>query len=297
MSTASRHHPHVERRQRPRAGTHAFFSQLVFSGAKKRRGGIRALLLPVTLALHIVVLAAVVLVPLFTSEELPQPTTAGGILAFFVEPVAAPPPPPPPPAPPKAAAVAVPKVTKVEAPRPVVIPRFVAPIEIPPEIPQPQVAGSEGLVAAPDSGVAGGVEGGTPGGVVGGVPGGVEGGVVGGVAGGVEGGVIAEVPEPEPPPSAPVRVGGKIKEPKKLKNVAPEYPDIAKQARVQGVVVLEAIIDPSGRVDNVRVLRGIPLLNEAAVNAVRRWVYSPTLLNGVPVPVIMTVTVNFTLGP
>jgi periplasmic protein TonB len=292
MSTASQDHATVERRQSPRTGTRRFFEQLVFSGVKKHRGRIRALLLPLTLALHVVVLAAVVLVPLLTSQDLPEPTTAGGILAFFVEPVAAPPPPPPPPAPPKAAAVAVPK-TKVEAPRPIVAPTFVAPIEIPPDIPQPQVAGSEGLATAPDSGVTGGVEGGTPGGVVGGVPGGVEGGVVGGVAGGVEGGVIAE----EPPPSAPVRVGGKIKEPKKLKNVAPEYPDIAKQARVQGVVVLEAIIDPSGRVDNVRVLRGIPLLNEAALAAVRRWVYSPTLLNGTPVPVIMTVTVNFTLGP
>ena len=212
MSTASQDHPHVERRRRPRAGTHQFFDQLVFSGVKKHRGRVRALLLPATLALHVVVLAAVVLVPLLTPQDLPKPTTAGGILAFFVEPAAAPPPPPPPPAPPKAAAVAVPKPTKVEAPRPVVAPRFVAPIEIPPDIPQPQVAGSEGLAAAPDTGVAGGVEGGTPGGVVGGVPGGVEGGVVGGVAGGVEGGVIAEE---EPPPSAPVRVGGKIKEPTK----------------------------------------------------------------------------------
>ncbi|HET8647139.1 MAG TPA: energy transducer TonB, partial [Vicinamibacteria bacterium] len=76
----------------------------------------------------------------------------------------------------------------------------------------------------------------------------------------------------------------------------PVYPEMAKQARVQGTVVLEATIDPSGRVDNVRVLRGIPLLNEAALDAVRKWVYSPTLLNGTPVPVIMTVTVNFTLS-
>ena len=126
------------------------------------------------------------------------------------------------------------------------------------------------------------------------VVGGVEGGTVGGVSGGVIGGV-PEAPEP-PKPTGPVRVGGQIKEPRKLKNVPPVYPDVAKQARIQGVVVLEATIDPSGRVDNVRVLRGIPMLNESAVDAVRKWTYSPTLLNGVPVPVIMTVTVNFTLG-
>jgi TonB family protein len=92
-----------------------------------------------------------------------------------------------------------------------------------------------------------------------------------------------------------VRVGGAVKEPRKLKDVRPLYPDIAKQARVQGVVILEARIGPRGDVTAVRVLRGIPLLNEAAVDAVKQWAYEPTLLNGVPVPVIMTVTVNFRL--
>jgi len=72
-------------------------------------------------------------------------------------------------------------------------------------------------------------------------------------------------------------------------------PDIAKQARVQGVLILECTISPQGRVTDVKVLRGIPLLDEAAKEAVRQWVYTPTLLNGVPVPVIMTVTVNFRL--
>ena len=99
-----------------------------------------------------------------------------------------------------------------------------------------------------------------------------------------------------PPQEAPVRVGGNIKEPKKIKHVNPEYPDIAKQARVQGIVILECVISPQGKVSNVTVLRGIPLLDQAAQDAVRQWVYSPTLLNGVPVPVIMTVTVNFKLN-
>ena len=90
-----------------------------------------------------------------------------------------------------------------------------------------------------------------------------------------------------------VRVGGNIREPTKLKNVNPTYPDIARQARVQGIVILECTISPQGRVTDVKVLRGIPLLDQSAIDAVKQWVYTPTLLNGVPVPVIMTVTVNF----
>ena len=130
-----------------------------------------------------------------------------------------------------------------------------------------------------------------------GVEGGVAGGVEGGVPGGVVGGVVGGLPDaPPPPPQQAVRVGGQIKEPKKLKNVNPVYPDIARQARVQGVVILECTISPQGKVTDVKVLRGIPLLDQAAVEAVRQWVYTPTLLNGVPVPVIMTVTVNFKLS-
>jgi protein TonB len=102
-------------------------------------------------------------------------------------------------------------------------------------------------------------------------------------------------PPPPPPPTAPVRVGGNIKTPTKTKDVRPVYPPIAQSARVQGVVILEATIGPDGRVQDVRVLRSIPLLDAAAIEAVRQWQYTPTLLNGVPVPVIMTVTVNFTL--
>jgi periplasmic protein TonB len=77
--------------------------------------------------------------------------------------------------------------------------------------------------------------------------------------------------------------------------VNPVYPPIAQSARVQGVVIVEAIIGPDGRVTEAKVLRSIPLLDAAALDAVKQWVYTPTLLNGVPVPVIMTVTVNFTL--
>ncbi len=93
-----------------------------------------------------------------------------------------------------------------------------------------------------------------------------------------------------------LRVGGEIPEPRKIGHVDAVYPDIAKQARVQGIVILECTIDTQGRVSDVRVLRGIPLLDEAAIEAVRQWVYEPTRLNGVPVPVLMTVTVNFRLN-
>lgn len=127
-----------------------------------------------------------------------------------------------------------------------------------------------------------------------GVPGGVEGGVPGGVVGGVVGG-LPEAPPPPPPPAAPIRVGGNIKTPSKVRDVKPVYPPIAQSARVQGVVIIEATIGPDGRVKDAKVLRSIPLLDQAALDAVKQWVYSPTLLNGVPVPVIMTVTVNFTL--
>ena len=93
-----------------------------------------------------------------------------------------------------------------------------------------------------------------------------------------------------------LRVGGSIREPRKLRNVNPVYPPEAIQARVQGVVILECTISPTGKVVQVKALRGTPLLTEAAIEAVKQWEYTPTVLDGVPVPVIMTVTVNFKLS-
>jgi len=105
-----------------------------------------------------------------------------------------------------------------------------------------------------------------------------------------------EAPAPAPTPRGPVRVGGDIQEPKKIKHVNPAYPETAKRARAQGMVILECNISTEGRVTDVKVLRGVPLLDQAAIDAVRQWVYTPTLLNGTPVPVVMTVTVNFRLN-
>ena len=125
---------------------------------------------------------------------------------------------------------------------------------------------------------------------------GVEGGIPGGVVGGVVGGLPEAPPPPPPPPTQPVRVGGQIKQPTKTKHVNPQYPPIAQSARVQGVVIIEAVIGPNGKVQDARVLRSIPLLDQAALDAVKQWEFTPTLLNNVPVPVIMTVTVQFTLS-
>jgi protein TonB len=108
----------------------------------------------------------------------------------------------------------------------------------------------------------------------------------------------APAPPPPPPPitaPAPIRVGGDIRPPAKTRDADPVYPSIAQTARVQGVVIIEAIISPAGRVLDARILRSIPMLDAAALDAVRQWEYSPTLLNGVPVPVVMTVTINFQL--
>lgn len=102
--------------------------------------------------------------------------------------------------------------------------------------------------------------------------------------------------ETKPAAEVAVPIGGEIKEPKKLKHVPPVYPDAAKQAGAQGSVILECRISPEGNVADVRVVQSIPLLDQAAIDAVKQWVYAPTLLNGRPVPVIMTVTVNFNLS-
>jgi protein TonB len=117
-------------------------------------------------------------------------------------------------------------------------------------------------------------------------------------------GVLSEVgtpsavptPPPPPPPNKPFRVGQGIREPQKILHVPPEYPQPAVLARVEGTVVLEAVLDETGKVDRVRVLNSVPLLNGAAIRAVQRWRYTPTLLNGVPVQVLMTITVKFTLS-
>lgn len=106
----------------------------------------------------------------------------------------------------------------------------------------------------------------------------------------------ATLAEPPPPVRyAPVRVGGTIRPPTRIAGAAPVYPVVAQQARLEGVVMLEATIDERGNVERLRVTQSAPLFDQAALEAVRHWRFTPTLLNGVPVPVLMTVTVKFTL--
>jgi protein TonB len=101
---------------------------------------------------------------------------------------------------------------------------------------------------------------------------------------------------PPPVEKKPLRTGGEIRPPAKTKHVAPVYPAIARQNGVQGTVILEATISEEGTVRDLRVLRSIPLLDSAALDAVRQWQFTPTLLNGQRVPVLMTVTVTFKLN-
>jgi periplasmic protein TonB len=214
--------------------------------------------LPLSIAGHAVVVAVLVFSPWAGSGDLPM--IASPLQAHFIETV--PPSPPPPPSAP--------------APMPVVDTSR-APIAAPPDI-QPESDPAPRAMA--DGGVPGpGVESGAP--------------LLGPL------GVTESVapPPPPPPPPAPklVRVGGVIREPRKVVHVAPVYPEFARQSRAQGVVVLEAILDATGKVESVKVLSSHPLLDDAAVRAVRQWRYTPTELNGVPVPVLMTITVRFSL--
>ena len=226
----------------------------------------RCATLPCSVALHAAAAVALIAVPLLVSAELPGPP--GAVQAFFVRPMVAPPPPPPPP-PASTARAAAPRA----APAPTADSgdRFIAPIEVPSEL-------------RPEEGLDLGIEGGVPGGVAGGVPGGVVGGIVGG---------LPDAVASAPPPVAPVRVGGQIKAPVKVRHVDPVYPTVAREASVQGIVIIEAVIDAAGRIAEARILRGVPILEEAALEAVRQWEYTPTLLGGVPTPVKMTITVTF----
>jgi protein TonB len=254
----------------PSRGTGRFaLDSLVLSGPKASR---RSRVLgpgAVSLLAHVVVIAAIVVLPLALGEDV-LPATSEAVRAFFVPPpevALPPPPPPPPPAGVRSAVKAAPA-----APRPQVEAKFTAPIEIPETI-------------VPEQGIDLGVEGGVPGGVEGGVPGGVVGGVVGGL------------PSEAPPPAAvkPVRVGGMVRTPKLLNRVNPEYPEIAKAARTSALLILEATVGTDGRVQDVKVLRGHPLFDDSAVAAVRQWRYQPLLLNGIPMPFVATVTVQFNI--
>jgi protein TonB len=212
-----------------------------------------------------VILGILVLIPLYFTEALP----ARELMTFLM----APPPPPPPPPPPAPAAVRV--VARVvqrpqEMVQPKAIPKQVARIVEDP-LPPP----------------------GPVGGVVGGIDSGFDAGAVGGVLGGM---IEAAPPPPPPPPQERIRVGGQVQSAKIMNQARPVYPALARQARIQGKVLLEAVINKEGVIEELTVVSGHPLLINAALDAVKQWRYQPTMLNGVAVEVITTIEVNFTLG-
>ena len=219
--------------------------------------------------LQVTLLGILILIPLIYTEALPK--------AMLTTLLVAPPPPPPPPPPPAATPV---KVVKPVA-RLIQAGKLMAPRAIPKEV---NIIKEQEL--PPDMGAVG---------VVGGVPGGVPGGQAGGVLGGIIGGAGSTPPPPKEAPKR-IRVGGQVQTAKLINKVQPVYPPLAKQARIQGTVRLQAIIAKDGSVVELQVLSGHPLLQQAALDAVRQWRYQPTLLNGEPVEVVTTIDVIFTLS-
>ncbi len=218
--------------------------------------------------------AIMVLIPLIYTNTLP----AYQLMSYLVAP-----PPPPPPAPP-------PPVVKVQkiVPREFDAGKLMQPKAIPKKV--QIIEESE----TPSAAIAG---------VVGGVPGGVPGGAAGGIIGGIISSAPTFVPPPPPKVEAPkavapqrIRVGGNVQKANLINAPKPVYPPLAKQARISGVVKLNAIISKDGTIEQLTVSSGHPLLIPAALEAVKQWRYKPTLLNGEPVEVITQIDVNFTLS-
>jgi protein TonB len=243
-----------------------FEDSLIESGGKlkTKRGRTSA----IAFLLEIMILIVMVLIPLIFTEALPRTQ----LMTFLVAP-----PPPPPPPPPAAAPVKVVKVIQTdivngELRTPTKIPQKVQMIKED-EAPPPVMASS---------------------GVVGGVPGGVPGGSMGGVIGSV----LSSTPTVAPKIATPqrVRVSSGVVSGLLLRKVNPTYPPLARQARIQGVVVLQAQISKEGNIENLQLISGHPMLAPAAIEAVKQWKYKPYLLNGEPVEVETQVQVNFTLA-
>lgn len=240
-----------------------FEDSLIDARIKTRRGATTA----VSFVLQAILVGIVVLIPLLFTEALPAKQLVTTLVA---------PPPPPPPPPPAAHASAVREVEKApvksEITMPVRIPQKIAMIKEAPAA----------SAAAPPSTVAG---------VVGGVPGGVPGGTVGGVVGGVLNSIGSALPAPKR-----VKVSSGVTEGLLIRKVMPEYPAQAKAARMQGTVVLAAVIGKDGAVKDLHVVSGPPLLAQSAMTAVKQWRYKPYFLNGQATEVDTTINVNFKLG-
>ncbi len=252
-------------RQQPAARTESMniFQDTFFIAGKNF--GSKALALPLAIFIHLLFAALLIGLPLISEGELPPIQVYSAFLAPIPSPT-------PPPAPPKGdGKPGSGKVQKVKQNTPVELGKLVVPVEIPENIAEEELAGQGGGF---------------------GVPWGVE----------YEKGeniwskTLEElVSIPVGKAEEPVRAIGEIKPPRLLHRVEPEYPELARNAGVQGVVILEATTDVYGRVQNVRVLRSVPLLDQAAIEAVKQWIYEPMIINGRPRPVTFTVTIIFQL--
>jgi periplasmic protein TonB len=220
----------------------------------------------ISITLECLLVAAVVIIPMMFTDVLP----AQQLVTFLI----APPPPPPPPPPPQAAAAvrALPIQTNI----------IQGELRTPTRIPQKVEILKEG--AAPP--------------MLGGVEGGVVGGIPGGTMGGVIGGIISSTPAilPKITPPKVLRVSQGVSRGLLIRRVDPVYPLIAKQARIQGEVVLKAIISKDGTIENLQVESGHPLLTGAAVDAVKQWRFRPFLLNGEPIEIETVINVDFVLS-
>ncbi|HVP50998.1 MAG TPA: TonB family protein [Terriglobales bacterium] len=243
-----------------------FEDSLLESAGKLKTG--RKWTTMLSFVLQCVLIGLMILVPLIYTEALPRQQ----LMTFLV----APPPPPPPPPPAAAVPVRVVKVIQTD----IVNGQLRTPTKIP-----EKVAMIKEEAAPPPM---------TAGGVIGGVPGGVPGGSMGGVIGGIIGSTPAAVPKVAAPTR--IRVSAGVQEGNLINRVTPLYPAIAKAARIAGTVVIQAEISKQGTIENLRVLSGHPMLVQSALDAVKQWRYKPYLLNGEPVPVETTITVNFTLA-
>lgn len=231
-----------------------------------------------SLGVHFLVIAVVLIVPLFYTQALDVSKLE---VTFLIAPeIPSAPPPLPPPM----------FASSMQRPR---RPEFTpAQLTMPTAVPKNAPVVPSSAEPEPIAGI--------PGGVIGGVPGGQIGGVLGGLASGMGLGV-APPPPPPPPASAPassepLRIGGQVKEPRAIYRPQPEYPLLARQSRVEGVVEIDAIIDEHGNVIHMRAVSGPGLLIQAALKAASKWKYEPTYLNGEPYPVAMTIHVTFQLS-
>ncbi|HEX9121484.1 MAG TPA: TonB family protein [Terriglobales bacterium] len=218
--------------------------------------------------LQAILLGILILIPLIYTEALPKQQ----LMTFLV----APPPPPPPPPPPAA--------TQIKVVKQIISEINDGQLRTPTKIPE-KVQMIKEEEAPPAAGI---------GGVVGGVPGGIPGGQMGGVIGGI----ISSTPVAVPKVATPtrVRVSQGVSQGLLIHQVKPNYPPLARQARIQGSVVLQAVIAKDGTIQGLRVVSGHPMLTGSAVEAVKQWRYKPYFLNGEPVEVETVVTVNFTLA-